>query len=349
MEWTGGGKRRLIKRDPPLALEHLEPRTMLSAAPLSLPSVLLVPDLSAESALVAAVSTNTSLNGPLTVVAGQAATYTANVSASGATVNGGTVTLFDGTTELGNAVVNGVGGVTFQTSTLALGNHALTASYGGTSTFDGSTSSALSVRVVGATTSLSTNWSTPIAGQAWTVNAAVNGTLLTNTPRTGTLTLTQGTTVLASVDIATATPNGSGYYALQVPGGLALGANTLKLTYSGDANYGASTVTYMLTVYNDALSVSYSAPLAGQPYTVKAKVLGPLIGAAARTGTLSLVEGTTVLATVDITQATADANGYYSLLVSSGFSAGLHSFKVLYSGDAVYNALTSPTMTASFV
>jgi hypothetical protein len=51
---------------------------------------------------------------------------------------------------------------------------------------------------------------------------------------------------------------------------------------------------------------------------------------------------------VDITQATPDTEGYYALLVSGGFSAGLHNFKVLYSGDAVYNALTGSTLTANF-
>jgi hypothetical protein len=287
------------------------------------------------------VNTTTYLSGPTTVAAGQNVTFTANVRASNLPASGGTVTFLDGTTVLGTAEVNSSGVATFQTNALALGTHTLTASYGGTASYNPSTSSALNVRVLGATTSLSTSWSAPIAGQTWTPNVAINGTLLAGTPRTGTLTLTEGTTVLATLDVATATPSSSGYYALAVPGGLSSGSHTLKFAYSGDANYGASSMNCAMSVYNVAMSMSYSTTaLAGQPYTVRAKVTGPLIGDAPHTGTLSLLEDATVLATVDITQATPGTDGYFSLTVSQGLAAGTHRFKLSYSGDAIYDALT---------
>jgi hypothetical protein len=56
------------------------------------------------------------------------------------------------------------------------------------------------------------------------------------------LTLTQGTAVLASLDLATATPNSSGYYPLILGAGLSAGSHTLKVVYSGDALYNAVTM-----------------------------------------------------------------------------------------------------------
>jgi len=110
---------------------------------------------------------------------------------------------------------------------------------------------------------ISLSWSTPQANQALTVNAKINGTLITDTPRTGTLTLTEtigaNTTTLATVDVATATPNASGYYGLSVPAGLPSGSHTLKVSYSGDANYGAYNTSLSFTLYNDSLALKYSS------------------------------------------------------------------------------------------
>ena len=47
--------------------------------------------------------------------------------------------------------------------------------------------------LLSATTSdtLALSWITPLAGQAFTMNAEINGTLISGTPRTGTLTLSE--------------------------------------------------------------------------------------------------------------------------------------------------------------
>src|SRR5258708_7444757 len=73
---------------------------------------------------------------------GQAVTFTATASSSGGTPTG-TVTFKDGTVVLGSGTLSGGGIATFTTSTLALGNHSITASYAGATTFAASTSAAL--------------------------------------------------------------------------------------------------------------------------------------------------------------------------------------------------------------
>ncbi|HZT81482.1 MAG TPA: Ig-like domain-containing protein, partial [Gemmataceae bacterium] len=74
-------------------------------------------------------------------VYGQAVTFTATVSSAGAGTPVGMVTFLDGTTVLGTALLSG-GSASFTTSSLAVGEHWITAVYGG-GNFLGSTSAAL--------------------------------------------------------------------------------------------------------------------------------------------------------------------------------------------------------------
>ena len=81
-------------------------------------------------------------------VAGQAVTLTATVTAvaSNTTIPTGTVTFQDSGTVLGTATLS-AGKATYTTSALALGSHAITASYAGTSSLAASTSGSLTEQV----------------------------------------------------------------------------------------------------------------------------------------------------------------------------------------------------------
>jgi Bacterial Ig-like domain (group 3)/Autotransporter beta-domain len=74
-------------------------------------------------------------------LAGQAVTFSAAVSASGATVTG-SVVFKDGSSVLGAAVVTG-NSASLTITTLSVGQHAITATYGGNGSFGGSTSAPL--------------------------------------------------------------------------------------------------------------------------------------------------------------------------------------------------------------
>ena len=73
----------------------------------------------------------------------QSVTFTATVSPSTAT---GTVKFLDGTTLLGTATLSG-GSASFATSQLAIGTHPITAQYGGSGNYNGSTSAVLTETV----------------------------------------------------------------------------------------------------------------------------------------------------------------------------------------------------------
>ena len=108
---------------------------------------------SAISQAVNQAATSTALTAsPNPVNVGQSVTIMATVSvvAPGAGTPTGTVSFFDGATTLGVGVLNGAVTATLSTSLLAAGNHSVTVSYGGDSSFAGSTStSSITVTVQG--------------------------------------------------------------------------------------------------------------------------------------------------------------------------------------------------------
>src|SRR5207247_9902938 len=98
---------------------------------------------------------------------GRAGTAPATVTArrAGAGTPTGTVTFKDGSSTLGTGTLDGSGQGTFVTSTLAVGSHSITASYGGDANFNGSTSPRLTQSVkYGTTTSVSSSLNPSVFG-----------------------------------------------------------------------------------------------------------------------------------------------------------------------------------------
>ena len=122
--------------------------------------------------------------------------------------------------------------------------------------------------------------SVALVGQPFTLNAAINSPGNTASP-TGTLSLVEGNSTLASVDVSVATPDSNGNYALTVPAGLALGYNSLKVVYTGDANYSSTSTLAGVTGVSSlttSLLPSYStSATVGQPYTVSVAINGTVL------------------------------------------------------------------------
>jgi sugar lactone lactonase YvrE len=99
---------------------------------------------------VQGTATQTALSvGSTAVSIGAAVRLTATVTSTNTPLTVGTVTFFDGTTQLGTANVNGSGIATFTTPGLTSGSHSFTAVYGATGTYSGSTSAAVTVTTSG--------------------------------------------------------------------------------------------------------------------------------------------------------------------------------------------------------
>ncbi|WP_342728508.1 Ig-like domain repeat protein [Bradyrhizobium sp. B097] len=162
---------------------------------------------------------------------GQSVTFTATVTGASPT---GTVQFKDGAANLAGPVTLAGGVATFTTSSLASGNHSITAVYGGDVNNTPSTSAALaqSVNQSATTTTLSSSVNPSQVGQAVTFAATV--TSGGGTPA-GTVTFKDGAAVIGS-----ATLGGGGVATLTISS-LTLGSHSITAVYGGSAAFVTST------------------------------------------------------------------------------------------------------------
>ena len=275
--------------------------------------------------------TNTMLSAsPNPAVTGQAVTLTATASPSTAT---GTVTFKDAGNAIGTGTLSG-GTATFSTATLAAGSHSLTATYGGDSSDQASTSAATTVVVnvpppASTVTALVVSPNPAVTGQAVTLTATVSPSTAT-----GTVTFKD-----AGNAIGTGTLSG-GAVALKTSS-LSVGGHSMSATYGGDSSDQASTspaVSAMVNAPSPASTVTalVAAPnpaVNGQVVTLTASVTP-----STATGSVTFKDGTTAIGTVPLSSGNAIFN-------SSSFSVGSHSLTAVYSGDSSYNSSASAAMT----
>jgi hypothetical protein len=171
---------------------------------------------------------------------GQAVTFSATVHA-GAT---GSVTFLDGTTVIGTGTINAAGVATFTTSTLANGSHSITASYGGDSAYNASTSAVLT-QVVGKIPTVTTIVASAPA-QLLHMGVTFTATVTAPSPNaTGTVTFMEGTAILGSAPLSangsvvvTLTTNANAAFATT---SLLTGLHQIVAVYSGDSTFDPST------------------------------------------------------------------------------------------------------------
>jgi Bacterial Ig-like domain (group 3) len=170
----------------------------------------------------------------------QAVTFSATVHA-GAT---GSVTFLDGTTVLGVGTISAAGVANFTTSTLAIGSHPITASYGGDSGYNASTSAVLT-QVVGKIPTVTTIVESAPAQLLYT-GVTFTATVTAPSPSaTGTVVFMDGTVVLGTATLSTnggvvvsLTTNANAAYATT---SLVTGQHQIVAVYSGDSNFAPST------------------------------------------------------------------------------------------------------------
>src|SRR5712692_3395052 len=268
-------------------------------------------------------------------VFGQAVTFTATVSSPAGTPTG-TVTFLDGATSLGTGALDSSGIATLTTASLAVGAHSITASYGGDTNFNPSSSSALSQTVnKGPTTVASISSANPsVFGQAVTFTATVSSPA--GTP-TGTVTFLDGATSLG-----TGALDSSGIAKLTTAS-LAVGAHSVTASYGGDTNFNPSSSSGLSQTVNKGpttvTAISSANPsVFGQGVTFTAAVAPAAPGAGSPTGTVTFQDGATSLGTSGI------INGQASFTTSS-LAVGSHSVTTVYNGDGNFNGASSAPVT----
>jgi len=180
---------------------------------------------------------------PSHIASGGTVTLTVTVNpGTVAIVPTGTVTFFDGAAALAAPVtLDGAGTATFSTTSFSNGVHNLTAVYSGDAQFRSSVSGTTQVGVgsLATVTALLAGPAHPGIGAAVTFTANVDTGASLALP-TGTVTFTEGATVLRTVALA-----GSIVASFQTSA-LPVGTHTVLAQYSGDANYSGSTSTALV-------------------------------------------------------------------------------------------------------
>jgi uncharacterized protein (TIGR03437 family) len=250
---------------------------------------------------------------------GQSVTFTATVNTASGTPTG-TVTFKDGAATIGSGTLNASRQAAFTATALSTGSHSITAVYAGDANFDGSTSAAVAqVTNKAATTTTLTAGGSVSAGASATFSATVTSTA--GTP-TGAVTFRDGSNIIATVAVSAA-GTASASQALYA------GAHQLTASYSGDANYAASTSS--ATPFSvDAVTTSVSAPVlrSGTPAPGELLTFAATVTSERRpTGTILFKDGNTVIGSFPIdTQGTA--------LATARLGIGQHLITATYEGDA---------------
>jgi hypothetical protein len=291
-------------------------------------------------AVIAADTTTTLTSSANPSVFGQTVTFTATVStvAPGVGTPVGTVTFtIDNTTQ---TVALNNGQATVNLASLSVGSHTVTAAYNGVSNFNPSTSTALTqtVNLAPTSTALSSSAAPAVFGQTVTFTATVTAPAPGVGTPTGTITFTVDGTPQTAVNLS------NGQATLTVSG-FGVGSHTIQAVYNGDGHFSGSTAGNFTEIVNKAdttttLSSSQASPVFGQSvtFTATVNVTGP--GAGTTTGTITFLDGNTILGTSAVSGGTAT-------FTTAALAAGSHSITAEYSGDGNFKASTSAALTQS--
>jgi sugar lactone lactonase YvrE len=254
-------------------------------------------------------------------------------SSTGGAGPGGTVTLYDGAAELGTQTLAN-GSASFSISTLSVGSHALTAHYAGDTLDVASTSTALNEQVQSghATVTLTTSGSPVLLGTTVTFTATVTGT---GASPAGPVTFSSDGKTIGSSAL-----NAQGQASLTTAS-LGAGSHAIVASYGGSADEAAASsapVTELVQVKtNIVLTSSVNPVLASTPIQFTAQVTS--VGGIAPTGTVTLLDGTRAVGTVQV-----GVNGSATFTLST-LAAGTHTLTASYSGDGVSLPSVSSALT----
>ena len=271
---------------------------------------------------------------------GQSVTFTANVTSSVAGTLTGTVNFIDGSTLLGGVTLTASGTVTYSTTALAVGSHAITAVYSGDSNYATSTSTTVTQVVNQATTSsvvVSSANPSSLGATVIFTDTVIPGQSGSSAP-TGSVTFMDGTTTLG---VATLDAHGQATLSVST---LTVGTHPISAAYGGDANFLGDTSPALAQVVR-ASSVAASLKSAPNPaqYSQAVTFLATIDGdAGAPTGIVTFTDPSfDGGAEAGSTLGTGAIDGGVATFTISDLSVGTHTVTATYGGDETYGSQTA--------
>jgi hypothetical protein len=269
---------------------------------------------------------------------GQSVIFIVKVQSPSSGTPTGTVRLLDGGTSLGSSALSSNGTAQFTVNSFSLGSHSITATYSGDANFSGSASATLAqvVNQASTTTSLSSSANPSSYGQSVTFTASVVPSF--GGAPTGTVTFMDG-----SVQIGTATVSANVASLTTATTALSARSHSITASYSGDANFGASSAALSQVVNGAATTTTLVSSLdpsvAGQSVNLTATVSSAVSGT--QTGTVSFyLDGSTTPA-----QSSAISGGTATFSTNS-LSGGSHTVIAAFvSTNANFQGSSSALLT----
>ena len=272
-------------------------------------------------------------------LSGTAGTPTGTISLSGGSLVGPTQNA---------TLVSGAYTYSLAPGSLLAGTDTLTIGYGGDATY-GATSATTTITVTKVASSITEKLSatTILTNQTLTVTGTVTGTSATPS---GTVTLSGGGYTSSAAQLSI------GAYSITIPvNSLSAGTDTLKVTYSGDANYNSATDTASVTVTQfvqptptvTVIPASTTVD-SGSSLAITGSVVYqvPAPTEPVATGTVIITAGTYTSSAITLSS-TATFSG---TIPADSLSAGSDTVTVTYSGDNYYSTAkgtATVTVTAS--
>jgi hypothetical protein len=278
--------------------------------------------------LVVGGSTKTTVS---PTVVGTTLSLNVQVAGSGATKPSGSVQLLENSVVIAAENLDGSSHALF-TFTPTIGSHTYTVAYPGDSNFRSSVSSAVTVAIGLASSTTVTPSATQLGvGDTLNLNVQVGPGTGSATP-SGNVQLLENGTVNRTLAL-----DGSAQALFEFKP--TLGKHAYTVAYQGDSSFLTSTSrTINVTVGREATTVALTPSAAsiifGTTFTLGAQVSAANGTAIARTGTVALKDGGTIIATQSL-------NGSSSATFTLVPTAGTHAYSVAYLGDGNFVASTS--------
>ncbi|HWE93172.1 MAG TPA: Ig-like domain repeat protein, partial [Tepidisphaeraceae bacterium] len=302
---------------------------------------------SAISQVVNLASTTTTITPPAATVTGQPVSFTATVApvAPGAGTPAGTVQFVIDGANSGSPVTLSGGSVTSASVVLSTaGPHSVSAIYSGSSSFAGSTATAVTqtVNKASTNTAISSSLNPATAGQSVTFTATITAIAPGSGTPTGSVTFFDGTTAVGSGMLSA-----SGK-ATWTTTSLSATSHSISASYAGDTNFAGSTSSTLNQTINPATTTASSSTAVassanptvfgqGVSFTATVSPVSPATGTP--TGTVQFtIDGANLGSPVTLVNGSASSTSLTTLSVSG------HNVAAIYSGDTNFAGSTSPTL-----
>jgi autotransporter-associated beta strand protein len=186
-----------------------------------------------------------------------------------------------------------------------------------------------------------------VYGQSVTFTVTISTAGGGQTP-TGTVTfILDGTTTLGSRSLSPVPGGASASFSVAT---IPAGNHTITAVYSGDANYSGTAGSTPQTVMKDTTTVGVTSSVnpsaTGQAVTFTATISPDAPGSGAATGTVTFMDGATVLGTGTVSTSGGVSRATFT---TSTLSAGDHVIQVVYNGDSNFVGSTSDPITQSVI